>query len=107
MSSFQQAVLNAIKEKVNPRVDSATNKLLVEIRNDTDQYVPYRSGMLSKEVEITSNSLSYTAPHANHVYEREDANFNKDVHSLARAYWLDSSIAINKDRWIRNFKKNL
>lgn len=107
MSSFQQAVLNAIKEKVNPRVDNATNKLLVEIRNDTDQYVPYRSGMLSKEVTITSNSLSYTAPYANHIYRRENANFNKGVHNLARAYWLDSSIAINKGKWLKNFKKNL
>lgn len=107
MSDFQQAVLNAIKEQVSPRVTLATGQLLVEILNYTDQYVPYKSGMLSREVELTSNSLTYTTAYANYVYRRDNAKFNRSVHKLARAHWLDYSITINKDKLLKNFKNNL
>lgn len=52
-----------------------------------DPYVPFRTGMLSQDVTITKDDVTYNRKYAKRNYNGKDFNFSKDQHPLATAEW--------------------
>ena len=52
-----------------------------------DPYVPYRTGALSKNIEISSEGITYNQPYAEKNYFGVDIPHNLTIHPLATAMW--------------------
>lgn len=99
----------AIKS-VNKRVDKARKSLCEEIIHDTENFVPYDTGKLSSSAKILDNNkrIAYTADYAEYVNNMpESNNFNRSIHTQATSHWLNASIALNRDKWLSNFKERV
>lgn len=99
----------AIKS-TNKRVDKARKSLCEEIIRDTENFVPYDTGKLSSSATILDNGkqIAYTADYAEYVNEMSESNnFNRSNHTQATSHWLDASIALNRDKWLSNFKERI
>lgn len=108
-NQFRNQVNECINKKISEKMKFANAHLLNNIKQDTEPLVPYKTGELSNSVEIdyANNTIRYTADHAGYVYENEGANFNKSVHPQAQAYWLRDSIAINKEKWLKDYESDM
>ena len=102
----------------NKRVDKARKSLCEEIIHDTENFVPYDTenfvpydtGKLSSSATILDNGkqIAYTADYAEYVNEMpESNNFDRSSHTQATSHWLDASIALNRDKWLNNFKERI
>lgn len=58
-----------------------------------DPYVPFRTGMLSQDVTITKDAVTYNRDYAQKVHDNGSLNFTKDFHPLATANWEKSMAA--------------
>lgn len=99
----------AIKS-TNKRVVKARNLLCEEIIHDTENFVPYDTGKLSNSATILDKGkqIAYTAEYAEYVNELPtSSNFDKSVHSQATSSWVDASMALNRDKWLSNFKERI
>lgn len=67
-----------------------------------DEYVPFDTGTLSRDVIVTEEYVEYQQPYAHRIYNGIDFNFKKDKHPLATARWCDVSMEINKDKLARD-----
>lgn len=72
-----------------------------------DAFVPYASGMLSKNYIVTTKYIEYQQPYARKQYKGKDFNFSKDQHPLATAYWDRAMMKSRKDRLVRAVQKHL
>ncbi len=98
-----------INKIMNERIKTANANMLNSIKSDTEPLVPYRTGVLSNSatIDYSNNTLTYTAGYAGHVYTNSNAKFNTSVHPQAQAYWLRDSIAINKEKWLKDYKSDI
>ena len=106
-----RGALSAIAIKsTSERVDMARKSLCEEIIHDTENFVPYDTGKLSSSAKILDNGkrIAYTADYAEYVNNMpESNNFNRSKHTQATSHWLDASIALNRDKWLSNFKERI
>lgn len=92
------------------KVDNARRLLCEEIIRDTEDFVPYDTGKLSSSVTITNHNknIAYTADYAEYVNNMpESNNFDRSVHSKATSNWFEASLALNRDKWLDNFKRRV
>lgn len=98
--------LIAIKS-TSPRINKARNALCQEIVSDTENFIPYDTGQLSSSVKILNNGrdVAYTADYAEYVNNMpESNNFDKSIHTNATSHWFEASLALNRSKWLENFK---
>lgn len=90
-----------------PRIEKARENLCKEIISDTDSFVPYDTGYLASSATILNDgkNIAYTADYAEYVNNMpETNNFNRSVHTNATSNWFEASLALNRDKWLQNFK---
>lgn len=108
VDKFTKELESQINAEVNKRIDFAKGKLITDIIKDTDEFVPYDTGKLSKSVTLKNDVIEWTADYAEYVYNMpETNNFNKTHHPKATSNWIDASIAQNYSKWLRDFEANL
>ena len=123
--------LDAIKAKLAEACTEAEHKVANEILSDTDPYVPYLNGVLSKSARVDGKFVIYggqVAPYAHYLYHGKlrvyqktgssyapygatkvltDKNlvFNKTMHAQAQSHWFEASKAQNLEKWVRVAEK--
>ena len=110
ISQLSSALYDIAIKSVNKRVDKARKLLCEEVIHDTENFVPYDTGKLSSSATILDNGkkIAYTADYAEYVNNMpESNNFNRSSHTQATSHWLDASIALNRDKWLSNFKERI
>lgn len=102
----------SINIKVNIDVDkivdkkiSKTFKLYANTRlwAFCDSYVPFRNGILSSNVSITPECITYKVPYAAKMYTGDGFNFLHEHHREATSRWDKAMMIAKGDR----FKKDL
>lgn len=78
-----------------------------EAARQMDAFVPYDSGMLSKNYTVTPKYIQYNQPYARRQYRGRHFKFSKDQHPLATAYWDRAMMKSRKDRLIRAVQKHM
>lgn len=97
------------------------------IKNDTEPYVPFRTGALSNTVNMTesgSGKVVYYGPQARYLYEGKlmvspttgssyaalgekkkltetYLQYDRTAHPLAGAMWYDRAEKVNRERWVK------
>ncbi|MEG2272975.1 MAG: minor capsid protein [Acinetobacter sp.] len=99
-----------IASKCNKAIDKAQLWLDNEVIMDSDPYVPFLTGDLSKSPRkvgnaIGSGEIEYNEPYAQRLYYGEDFNFTKSFHPLAGPFWFDKAKATNQTKWINGVQK--
>lgn len=110
ISQLRGALSIIATKSTNKRVDIARKSLCEEIIHDTENFVPYDTGKLSGSATILDNGkqVAYTADYAEYVNNMpESNNFDRSNHTHATSHWLDASMALNKDKWLSNFKERI
>lgn len=110
ISQLRGALSIIATKSTNKRVDIARKSLCEEIIHDTENFVPYDTGKLSGSATILDNGkqVAYTADYAEYVNNMpESNNFDRSNHTHATSHWLDASMALNKDKWLSNFKERV
>lgn len=115
--NIQQKELEKVFDNVSMRIEQSRADVTVKIFKDVQQYVPYRTGALSKSglvvnFEDDNESDIYwggsEAPYAQHVYYMpETNNFNTSKHKFATSNWIEVAKAENMGRWIRSLKSSV
>lgn len=82
------------------------------VKRDTDPFVPFDQGTLSKSVQTASPSGSgevvYDTPYAHRLYYGLTFNFQRKAgHKLAQAQWFEASKAVHGKRWIAEVERIL
>lgn len=79
--------------------------LMPNVRSDTDNYVPYRTGQLDQSLDASNfedGVIAWRAPYASIVYHMPaHCNWTRTRHPLAGNQWMERSHAANKERWRR------
>ena len=110
ISQLRGALSVIATKSTTKRVDKARKLLCEEIIHDTENFVPYDTGKLSSSATILDNGkrIAYTADYAEYVNNMpESNNFDRSNHTQATSHWLDASIALNRDKWLSNFKERI
>lgn len=99
-----------------------------QVKQDTDQFVPAKTGSLATRARVDGNHLIYPGPYARYLYygklmvdpetgssyarkgstktlTGKDLVFSKATHGKAQAEWFEASKALNLDKWKRVFAK--
>lgn len=99
-----------------------------QVKQDTDQFVPAKTGSLATRARVDGNHLIYPGPYARYLYygklmvdpetgssyarkgstkalTGKDLVFSKATHGKAQAEWFEASKAINLDKWKRVYAK--
>ena len=103
---FDVAVLG---KRIENDLESAAVKTLSGVAKDIETFVPYNTGELNDSAIIDESSLSvvWEAEHAEYVYDMpKDTNFNRTVHERATSGWVEEGLAMFKDKWIIDLKRN-
>ena len=110
----------------------AQSDLIYQIKADTEDYVPFKQGVLSNSAHPENNDteLVYNTPYARYLYmgkvvtdsrgrtwvgkgERKpivtnkDLTYSKEGHSKAGSKWFERSKKDNLEKWIEPVKKGL
>lgn len=87
--------INAI---VNSRINNDL-KLYAHsrLRDYCDAYVPYDTGLLTRNVRVTTEAVHYVQNYAIYPYTGTDLNFKTEHHPLATSYWDKAAMAAKGD----------
>lgn len=86
---------------------SATDLLCGDILKDSDQFVPYDTGRLSKSGKLGHGGIiTYSAPYARRMYYHK-GNMSKLKHKDASPLWFDASKSRNLQKWIRSTEQRV
>lgn len=113
-----------------PKIDStrADEILANEVKKDTDQYVPAKTGSLSGRARVDGGSVVYPGPYARYLYSgklmvdpktgssyaRKGSTktltgkglvFSRAMHGQAQSEWFEASKAVNLEKWKRALAK--
>ena len=100
-------------EKLNNDPD-VMHQLIQVIAEQSDPYVPYKTGKLSKNIVVTKDGINYLQPYAIYQYYGEHYRHPLDgPHPLARHHWVAYALEHDRDtiyaKWrqviIRNWFK--
>lgn len=105
MSGFTVRVDDlAIRQRFSPAAKKRCYSLLMpNIRSDTDNYVPYRTGQLDRSLDhsrFDEGVIAWRAPYASIVYHMPQfCNWTRTRHPYACPQWMERSKAANGERW--------
>jgi len=112
------------RSQIERNASEADHILANQIKQDTDQFVPAKTGSLSGRTRVMGNNIVYPGPYARYLYHGKlmvdpetgsayakkgstkaltgkDLVFSKAMHGKAQAEWFEASKAINLDKWKR------
>lgn len=98
--------INVKPEKLSAKIYNPEMMLYAHTRlyaycND---YVPYRTGRLAKDVRISEKGVLYLAPYAANCYYG-NWNFRKDHHQLATNYWNEYMWHDRQDEYLEEIRQ--
>lgn len=100
------------EKELKRRCELAVLPLTIRIFEDTDPYVPYKTGFLSEnlqwKIEGARVEVEYVASYAPYAFNPiapsgKEKNYTKTVHPEARGEPLAYSFSVNEDKWAEYF----
>lgn len=93
-----------IRERfTDPGKRKAYAVLMPNIRSDTENYVPYRTGELERSTDASQfeeGVIAWRKEYASIVYHMPaHCNWTRTRHPLAGPEWMERSLAANNERW--------
>lgn len=80
-----------------------------EVIKDSEKYVPFKTGTLSKSAitgsNIGSGIIVYNTPYARYLYYGDGFNFSKTKHPQSQSRWFEVSKSVNLNKWLNGVKK--
>lgn len=61
--------LDTIADKLRRACDEAQHTVAIQIRKDTEPFVPKLTGSLRNTTKVTGNTITYPGPYAHYLYE--------------------------------------
>jgi hypothetical protein len=112
-SGFEQ-IKNSLNNRIEQNIDSAKKAVLSEIKNDVDEYVPYRIGALASNVSMkpTESTITYTEDYASYAFNPISSSgkpkqYSQEVHSKAQGNPFEAASEQNDKEWADLFAKEL
>lgn len=122
--------LNTITDKLRHACDEAQHAVAIQIRKDTEPFVPKLTGSLRNTTKVTGNTITYPGPYAHYLYEgfvwvdpnTKSAFAKKGVTKVktdkklklkhkqdpqAEPHWFEVSQLMNEKKWIRIAEKGI
>lgn len=95
--------------RLSGNVQLAQRWLDNEVVKDTEPYVPYHKGTLTKSVYPSRNrgvgQLVYNTPYARNLYNALGRIFNRSTHPQACAQWFEKAKAVCLRKWVKGANK--
>lgn len=114
--------------QIEGNAERAQEILANQVKQDTDQFVPAKTGSLATRARVEGNTLIYPGPYAQYLYHGKlmvdpetgssyakkgstkvltgkDLVFSKAMHGKAQAEWFEASKSLNLDKWKRVFAR--
>lgn len=112
VSKIGYQIVSDLKNTIESNKSNAYNSLLDDIIKDTDKYVPYKSGALSKSVTKVSDGIEYRKPYASYIFNGvsksgKPLKYNTSTHSKAASHPLHRALDENIERYTRKYAKDL
>lgn len=122
--------MDAVKEAIAKGCSRAEHAVAMQVKKDTEPFVPARNKMLAKRTRVVGNMVVYPAPYARYLYYGKlwldpltgsswvkhgehkaptniDLKFNQAVHKQAQSHWFEASKAQNMEKWVRAAEKEV
>ena len=122
--------VEGIIQSIGRSATEAEHRLAETIRDDTEPFVPARTGEFSSNATVEDNLVIYPGPFARFLYwgklmidpntgsawaksgvskitAAPDLVFTKTVHSQAQSQWFEAAKAENLNKWIRTAEKEV
>ena len=123
-SDISEAVASAVAD----RCDKAAHVVALQVKKDTEPYVPMLTGSLKNRARVEGDTIIYPGPYARFLYYGKvmvdpntgstwapsgvtkevtdrDLVFTTEFHPQAQAFWFEASKAQNQDKWLRVAQK--
>lgn len=120
--------LPQISANLNSATEKAKHIVALQVRNDTEPFVPALTGSLSGRTRVNQNLVIYPGPSSRYLYYGKlmvdpntgsawaqkgttkvltDKNlvFNHSMHGQAQDHWFEASKAENLKKWLRVAQK--
>lgn len=107
-------LVKQISSRIERNLPEAKRKTLERIAKDTDEFIPYKTGRLSKSVEIkpADSSILYSSEYASFAFNPVAPSgvpkqYTKTVHQNAQGYPLQASYSVHDAEWAEYFREEL
>lgn len=112
ISKIGYQIVSDLKSTVNSNKSKAYNNLLDDIIRDTDEYVPYKSGALSKSVTKLPDGIEYRKPYASYIFNGvsksgKPLKYTTSTHNKATSHPLQKALNENIEKYTRKYAKDL
>ncbi len=114
ISIFLDNLIEDITQKVKANEERAKQKVLEQIVKDTDEFVPYKTGSLAKNVTVNpeKSSITYEEEYASFAFDPiapsgVPKQYTKDVHPNAQGYPFEVSADKHGMEWAQLFREEL
>ena len=90
--------------------ENAKKVLLDDIKADSSEYVPVRTGNLrnySVVVDVSDGSVSWTTEYAQAVYEMDQDHIVSEGNDKGTGHWFEVAKDNHLDQWIQDVKDAL
>ena len=114
----------ALAQTIADRCDKAAHTVALQVKKDTEPYVPMLTGSLKNRTQVVGDKIIYPGPYARFLYYGKvmvdpntgstfaplggtkvvtdrDLVFTHDFHPEAQSHWFEASKAQNMDKWLR------
>ena len=121
--TVQTDINAALAATIADRCDKAAHTVALQVKKDTEPYVPMLTGSLKNRARVDGNTIIYPGPYARFLYYGKvmvdqntgsawapmggtkvvtdrDLVFTTDFHPQAQSHWFEASKAQNKDKWL-------
>lgn len=126
--TVQTDINAALAATIVDRCDKAAHIVALQVKKDTEPYVPMLTGSLKNRARVDGNTVIYPGPYARFLYYGKvmvdpntgstwaplggtkvvtdrDLVFTTDFHPQAQSHWFEASKAQNLDKWLRVAEK--
>lgn len=112
VSKIGYQIMSDLNNTIGSNKSKAYNNLLDDIIKDTDKYVPYKSGALSRSVTKVSDGIEYRKPYASYIFNGvsksgKPLKYNTSTHNKAASHPLHRALDENIERYTRKYAKDL
>ena len=103
----------SLEERAAKALPAAKNAVLHQMLEDTEPYIPYKTGALTENggVDLENDSIVYDLPYAgyafNPTYRGRQKVYDTSHHPLATGNPYKESTKEFKDSWVQLFKQKL
>lgn len=111
MSKYVNTEVTVNIDAISSRIEQAISdegvltQVHQEFANIIDPYVPYDTGALSQNIEVTAEGVRYTEDYAYKQYHGEEFRHKTEHHPLATAYWDKVAMQTEKERLAQTVKE--